>query len=256
MNKKALLSLSVSTGAYNEFVDRIIALAYEQKYRYVCVANVHMLIETYFNPEFAAVVNDADVISPDGKPLTWALRLFYNVRQDRVAGMDLLPDLLQQAESKRLPVYFYGGTNALLSQTKEFVTTRYPSLHIAGLYSPPFRTITLEEEQVIVQRINDSGARLVFVVLGCPKQEKWIVGMKGRINAVMIGVGGALPVLAGMQKRAPSWMQQAGFEWLFRLSQEPKRLFKRYAVTNTLFIYLLTKELIKMRLLRKKPAVV
>lgn len=131
MKKKELLSLFISTGAYGEFVERIIALAQEKKRKYVCVANVHMLVESYTNPEFAEVVNNAEVITPDGKPLTWALRLFYNIRQDRVAGMDLLPDLLQQATDKKLPVYFYGGTEALLGQTKEFITINYPSMVLA-----------------------------------------------------------------------------------------------------------------------------
>ena len=110
------------------------------------------------------------------------------------------------------------------------------------MYSPPFRALSLEEEDRIVYMLNESGARLVFVILGCPKQEKWMASMQTRIQAVMIGIGAALPVLAGIHKRAPRWMQKTGLEWFYRLVQEPRRLFKRYATTNTLFLYVLLKE--------------
>jgi N-acetylglucosaminyldiphosphoundecaprenol N-acetyl-beta-D-mannosaminyltransferase len=130
----------------------------------------------------------------------------------------------------------------------------YPNLHIRGLYSPPFRALTPEEEERTIERINSSGAKLLFVVLGCPKQEQWMASMAGRINAVMIGIGGALPVLIGMQKRAPKWMQRAGLEWLFRLLQEPRRLFKRYFVTNSVFLYLLSRELVTRTFTKKFEA--
>jgi len=237
----------VSTGPYREFANTIIEKAKAGESDYACVANVHMLVETYKNNAFAQVVNDASLITPDGKPLTWALRLVHNVSQDRVAGMDLLPDLLKLAQDQQLPVYFYGGSEEMLMQTGLYLKSKFPSLPIAGMYSPPFRPLTAKEEKHVVDSINASGAKLVFVILGCPKQELWMASMKGRVQAYMIGVGGALPVLIGMQKRAPKWMQTGGLEWLFRLAQEPRRLFTRYAVTNSMFLFLFCKAYVQKK---------
>ncbi len=242
--KKHLISINISTGNYSSFVSRLLELS-EKGSSYTCVANVHMLVEAYNDPAFANVVNNADVVTPDGMPLTWGLKLIHGIQQDRVAGMDLLPDLLKEAETKSISVYFYGGTSEMLTQTEKYIHKNFPNLITGGMYSPPFRALTSEEEAEIVTRINNSGAKLVFVALGCPKQENWMASMKGRVNACMIGIGGALPVLVGMQSRAPLWMQKTGLEWLYRLAQEPRRLFKRYAVTNTLFVCLLVKAWVK-----------
>lgn len=238
---RKIITIDVHTGSYKHFISRHVTLAIAGKSSYTCVANVHMLIEAYRDPDFAAVVNNADCVTPDGMPLTLAIRLLYGSRQDRVAGMTLLPDLLEKARLWSIPVYFYGGTEAMLSGTREYLHAQYPGLNTAGMYSPPFRQLTADEEQDIAEQINQSGAKLVFVALGCPKQEKWMAAMKGRVNACMIGIGGALPVMIGQQKRAPLWMQKASLEWLYRLIQEPKRLFKRYAVTNTTFIWFMLK---------------
>jgi N-acetylglucosaminyldiphosphoundecaprenol N-acetyl-beta-D-mannosaminyltransferase len=242
---KKVISLHISTGTYSTFVCQIIELAVRQASSYVCVANVHMCIEAFNSKSFAMDVNGANLVTPDGMPLAKAIRLLYGVKQDRVAGMDLLPDLLAEAEQKELGVFFYGGTTSMLVQTKLFVNANYPLLSNQYYYSPPFRPLTVVEEKKVVESIKASGAHLVFVALGCPKQEKWMAAMKGRINACMIGIGGALPVMIGMQKRAPLWMQKLSLEWFYRLVQEPKRLFKRYLITNTLFILLFTKQIIK-----------
>lgn len=254
MKKKSLLSLTLSTSPYQEFINRIIEFAKTKESKYTCVANVHMLVEGHKDPAFASIVNNADIITPDGKPLTWGLRLIHGIKQDRVAGMFLMHDLLKAAEEKGLPVLFYGSTEPVMRTAKRFLSATYPELKVAGLISPPFRELKPEEEEAYITRINKSGARIVFVALGCPKQEKWMAKMKGRINAMMVGVGAALPVLIGMRKKAPMWIQNGGLEWLFRLCLEPKRLFRRYAVTNTTFLYLLGKEVVKVRLLKKEPA--
>ncbi len=242
MVTQKVISLDITLGSYDEFVSAIIAKAETGTSEYVCVANVHMLVEAYKNKAFAARVNEAFIVTPDGKPLTWALKLLFGIKQDRVAGMDLLPDLLTIAQENKIKVYFYGGTDKMLSVTRCFLEKSYPNLVIGGMYSPPFRTLTAEEEIDTIQAINSSNAGIVFVVLGCPKQENWMSGMHTKINGVMVGIGGALPVLVGMQKRAPKWMQHMGLEWFFRLIQEPKRLFKRYLITNSTFIYLLVRE--------------
>jgi N-acetylglucosaminyldiphosphoundecaprenol N-acetyl-beta-D-mannosaminyltransferase len=233
-------------GSYADFVGEIIRLASQDKCsEYICVANVHMTVETYQNKEFAKTVNNAILTTPDGMPVTWGLRWLYGIRQDRVAGMDLLPDLLQAAAQRQIPVFFYGSTEEVLSKAQAHVARHYPGIPHTGVYSPPFRPLTPEEEEEVIHTINASGAKIVFVALGCPKQEKWMAAMRGKINSVMVGIGAALPVLVGAQKRAPRWMQTSGLEWLFRLLQEPKRLFKRYLITNTIYIYLLIKAKLK-----------
>lgn len=240
-NRKKIVSLKVSTGTYEELVKEVIRLASIRFSSYVCVANVHMSIEAYDNPDFMQLVNQGDLVTPDGMPLAKAVHFLYGESQDRVSGMDLLPDLLSRAELSGIKCFLFGGSEKMLEASRNYISKHYPTL-TCGYHSPPFRPLTAEEEEENCQRINDFGAQLVFVALGCPKQEKWMASMKGRVQACMVGIGGALPVMVGMQKRAPLWMQNASLEWLFRLAQEPKRLFKRYAYTNTKFLYLVFKQ--------------
>ncbi len=244
---KRIISLNITTGSYSDFVNKLLRLAINNQSSYTCVANVHMCIEAYDDNSFADIVNNADLVAPDGLPLAKALKFIYGIQQDRVAGMDLLPDLLRLSEIKKLKVFFFGGTEKMLDGTREYIARTYPSLSIAGCYSPPFRALNELEQLEIMNLINASGTNFVFVILGCPKQEKWMALMKGKIHACMIGVGGALPVMIGLQKRAPKWMQRFGLEWFHRLTQEPRRLFARYAYTNTKFIFLLLAQKLRMK---------
>lgn len=253
LHKKQVISLELSTGTYGSFVNRISAMASQNRSSYICVANVHMCIEAYKDPDYATMVNNADYVTPDGMPLAKAVKFLHHQDQDRVSGMDLFPDLLKEAEKQNLGVFFYGGSDEMLERTKTFIEKEFSGIRNHQYYSPPFRELTQQEEEQVVNRINNSRAHLVFVILGCPKQEKWMAGMKGRINATMIGLGGALPVMIGMQKRAPKWMQKTSMEWLFRLIQEPKRLFKRYLITNSIFIALFFKDWIRLNF-RKVPS--
>lgn len=240
--KKRVISIDISSGTYNEFVSAILKYATNKVSSYVCVANVHMLIEAYESKEFASIVNSADLVTPDGMPLAKAMTTLYGEAQDRVDGMSLLPILLSEAAQKNLSVYFYGGSQATLDATASYISVHYPNLVLAGMHSPPFRTLSSAEDDEVANNIIASGTNIVFVVLGCPKQEKWMASMRGKIPAAMLGIGGALPVLVGQQKRAPQWMQKNSLEWLYRLAQEPKRLFKRYFKTNTMFLYLIARE--------------
>lgn len=232
-----VISLDITLQPYPAFQKTIIEAARRGEAGMVCFANVHMVVEAQRDPEIAKAVNSADWIAADGVPLTWALKGLFGHRQERVAGMDLMPDLLRQAAQEQIPVFFYGSTPDVLNRATQSCRRQFPNLLIAGQISPPFRPLTPEEDDAVVKQITDSGARLVFVALGCPKQEQWMARMKHRIPAVLLGIGGALPLLAGEQTRAPYWMRQMGIEWMFRLAQEPKRLFNRYLVTNSLFIY-------------------
>lgn len=249
MDRKYVLNFPISTGTYLSFVDRIIDLTHKKESSIICIANVHMFIEAYKNAGFLGIIKDANLITPDGRPLIWALNILSGVKQARVAGMDLLPDLLKKLRERNVSVYFYGGTEIMLLNTRDYLKKHYPEISIGGLYSPPFSEMPYDDEEII-KSINSNTSSIVFVVLGCPKQEKWMAHMRDKIHAVMIGIGGALPVMLGMQRRAPLWMQNAGLEWLFRLSQEPKRLFRRYVSTNTLFLWILFKEIIKIKFLK------
>ncbi|NOT91743.1 MAG: WecB/TagA/CpsF family glycosyltransferase [Ferruginibacter sp.] len=249
VGRKSIINFSVTTGKYSSFIDEITELARNRVSSAVYFANVHMYIEAYKNESFRELINKADIVTPDGQPLAWALRLLYGIKQDRVAAMDFVPDMLQRMQQEKLPVYFYGGTQEMLDKTAAYVKQAYPGLIVAGMYSPPFRPLTAIEENEIAAQINATSPTIIFVFLGCPKQEKWMATMKGKVNAVMTGVGGALPVTIGMQKRAPVWMRNFGLEWLFRFFQEPRRLFKRYATTNSLFIWVMVKEFFRVRLL-------
>lgn len=251
MNKKKVVSLDISIGSYDKFIQEIINLASNNISSVVCVSNVHMNIEGHWDQEFARTVSEAEIITPDGMPIVKAINYLYGIKQDRVAGMDLMPDIIKRAEQENLGIYFYGGSKEMMKPTESFVSQNYPNLQNTGFYSPPFRPLTQSEEIQVIKRINESGAHIVFVALGCPKQEKWMAGMKGRINACMIGIGGALPVMIGMQRRAPKWMQKMSLEWLFRLFQEPKRLFKRYFLTNSIFLLLFIVQFIRVIILRK-----
>lgn len=247
LNKK-VVSLKVTEGDYSSFITRVLKLGENRESSYVCVANVHMCIEAYDDDIFANIVNSADLVTPDGMPLAMAIQFLYRQKQDRVAGMDLLPDLLKEAEGNGMSCFIYGGSVKMLKQSENYIKQHYPNLK-CGYHSPPFRALTDVEKEHDIQRINNFGAQLVFVALGCPKQERWMAEMKGKINSCMLGIGGALPVMIGMQERAPKWMQKTSLEWLYRLLQEPKRLFKRYAYTNTKFLFLLMKQ--KIELLRR-----
>lgn len=249
--RQAFLGLQVDIGPYPSFIKEIGKLAKQQTSSYVCVANVHMLVEAYQAKEFANIVNSADLVTPDGMPICLGLEHFYGIKQDRVAGMNLLPDLLSNAAEKKISVFIYGGDPKLKPLFQRYVQEHVPELDLRGFYCPPYRPLSKTEEKEIVNKINNSGAQLILVSLGCPKQEKWMASMKGRINGCMVGIGGAMPVMLGIKKRAPEWMQRYSLEWLYRLLQEPVRLHKRYLVTNSIFVYLYIKEFINIRFRKK-----
>ncbi|MBB3054355.1 WecB/TagA/CpsF family glycosyltransferase [Mucilaginibacter gotjawali] len=247
LTKEKILSINISKGKRDEFVQSIMDLGSKNKPSYVCVANAHMLVEAHWSKAFQKVVNDADIVTPDGMPLAKSFKILHGIAQERVDGMSLLPLLLESSIAENLAVYFYGGSSGLVEHTKSFIEKDFPLLNVVGMYSPPFRYLTEAEETLVIDKIANSGANIVFVALGCPKQEQWMAEMKDKIPAVLVGIGGALPVLIGLQKRAPVWMQKSSLEWLYRLVQEPRRLFKRYVVTNTVFLYLLLRAKIKTR---------
>ena len=208
----------------------------------VFLANVHMVVEGRRRPDFAAVLLRAELLLPDGMPLVWLMRAGGAPRQVRVAGMDVLPAVCGAAARGGVAVFFLGGTDLLLTKLRERLQYDFPDLQIAGMVSPPFRPLTSDEDRLLSEQINQSGAGIVLVALGCPKQEEWIDSHRNSIGAVMVGLGAAFGVYAGLQRRAPLAMQQSGLEWLYRLTQEPGRLWKRYLVTNCLFTWYVVSE--------------
>lgn len=211
----------------------------------VCVANTHMLVEAYQRPKFRTVLKRADLVTPDGMPLVWMMKVMGALRQNRVAGMDIFLSLCKAAPKQNTSIFLLGSQSAVLQQMQKRLADEFPNLEIAGMEPLPFRPLTAQEDIELIQRINASGAGLVFLALGCPKQEAWISQHKGCIQAVMLGVGGVFPVYAGLQKRAPRWIRESGLEWLYRLVQEPTRLWKRYGTTIPLFIYLALKQALR-----------
>jgi N-acetylglucosaminyldiphosphoundecaprenol N-acetyl-beta-D-mannosaminyltransferase len=244
IERKRIVSLDLSVLTYQEALNKVVELGKSRTTSYACFSNVHMTIEANKSQGFQKIVNQSTFAFADGMPLVFALRMLYGIRQDRIAGMDFMGDLFPLCETNGLSIFLYGSTPQILTSLSEYVHCSFPLLKIAGTISPPFRPLTKEENEATIDQINSSGANLVFVGLGCPKQEAWMAKNSNQINACLLGVGGAFEIYAGLTKRAPKWMQQVGLEWLYRLLQEPKRLFKRYALTNSKFIYLLMKQFI------------
>lgn len=210
-----------------------------------------MTVEANRDPQFKEVVSRADFATADGMPLTRALQTLGHIRQERVAGNDLTPAMFNAAEQAGLSIYLYGGQEEVLRLIRERLAADHPRLVVAGCESPPFRPLTDDEMQEVAQRINASGANLVFVSLGCPKQERWMAAMHNRVQAVMLGVGGAFLLYAGKDTRAPLWMRNLCLEWTYRLALEPRRLWKRYLVTNTIFVGMFLKSWIQSRFMNR-----
>jgi N-acetylglucosaminyldiphosphoundecaprenol N-acetyl-beta-D-mannosaminyltransferase len=256
MVKENIFTFPISIGSYKKFINEIFRLTEKKRSSYVCFANVHMTIEAVEDNEFSRVVKNADIVAPDGQPLSLFLRFLKKVNQERVCGMDLFPDLLREAETRGKSVYFYGTTERVLNKISEKAKRELPKLNICGLYSPPFCPLLPEEKSAIIDRINTAGPDLVFVALGCPKQEKWMAEHKGKIRGCMLGMGQAFNVYAGIVKRAPNWMQHFSLEWAFRLYLEPGRLWKRYFYTNSRFLLLTLKYFIQSRVGSFSPRIV
>lgn len=238
----------VSAAPFDVQIEMMLKWASSRASKVVCVANVHMLTEAYWHPEFKSVLKNADLVTPDGMPLVWMLKLMGARSQNRVAGMDILLSLCEQTPQQNISIFFLGSEPQTLDKISKKLNSEFPNLQIAGMEPLPFRPLTRAEDEALIQKIHDSGAGIVLVSLGCPKQEYWMNQHKDKIQAVMIGVGGVFPVYAGIQKRAPFWMRNLGLEWFYRLVQEPRRLWKRYGTTIPPFIWLAAKQLLSSKL--------
>ena len=204
---------------------------------YLCVSNVHTTVMSYDDESYCAVQNGGIMAIPDGGPLSSVGRKRGFTQMERTTGPDYLKEILDISVEEGYRHFCYGSTEETLEKLKVHLEKEYPGLQIAGMYSPPFRALSLEEDKEMIAMINAGNADFVWIGLGAPKQERWMSEHKGVIKGLMVGVGAAFDYLAGNIERSPMWMQKANLEWLYRLLQEPQRLFKRYFYTNTKFIW-------------------
>lgn len=208
------------------------------KSKYVCVTNVHTIVTSYDDEEYKNIQNNAIVVLPDGGPVASECKRRGYTETERTTGPDFLNEVLKISSKYGYKHFFYGSTEETLTKLRKSIKEKYDNVDIVGMYSPPFRKLTNEEDEHVINMINDSNADFLWVGLGAPKQEIFMAEHKGKINSLMVGVGAAFDYIAGNIKRAPKWMQKMSLEWLYRLMQDPIRLFNRYLYTNTKFIVL------------------
>lgn len=232
-----VLGVHVSATTYDEAVEAIMLAARARQPSIVSLHAVHALVTAGSDVRLRQAVNRFDMVAPDGQPVRWALNWLHGLRlADRVYGPELMLQLCGRAAREGIGMYLYGSSPAVIDALCQKLPGRFPGLIIAGAESPPYRTLTPDEDEAMVRRVNDSGAGILFIGLGAPKQDWFAHEHRGRIAAVQVCVGAAFDFHANAKRIAPPWMQRAGLEWLFRLAEEPGRLWKRYLVTNSTFI--------------------
>lgn len=233
----SIIGIHLNPTIYSLATKMILNWSFQRESRIVFAANVHMIMEAHDSSSFKAIVNSADMVTPDGMPLVWMMRLKGQKGQQRVYGPTLMLHVLEAAAREAVPVGFYGSSPEVLQMLVGRMQAKFPTLKVAYSFSPPFHDLNAEEDLEIARNINASGTRVLFVGLGCPKQEKWMAAHRGKINAVMLGVGAGFDFHAGVKSQAPTWVQAAGLEWLYRLVAEPRRLWRRYLYHNPRFVF-------------------
>lgn len=247
MQSRTIVGMRVDATSYPDASEQVIDWARAGESRVVCIATVNNVMEAYDDRSYREAMNAADLVTPDGMPLVWGLRSLGVSDATRVYGPDLTPVVCARAAEAGVPVGFYGGAPEVLAEMVSRLRARFPALQVAYAVSPPFRELDPAERTEAIDAINASGARILFVGLGAPKQERWMIEHRGSINAVMLGVGAAFDMIAGTKKQAPAWMQRSGLEWAFRFASEPRRLWKRYTKHNPRFLALFGAQLIRER---------
>ncbi|MBE9109335.1 WecB/TagA/CpsF family glycosyltransferase [Nodosilinea sp. LEGE 07298] len=249
LKARRILKTRVDATSYTDACNRIQTWAEQERSCYVVAANVHVVMTAYWDAQYQRILEGAALVTSDGMPLVMGLRLLGIPGQSRVYGPDLMLAWCDRAAQFDLPIYLYGGTNSILEKMAVYLQGQFPGLPIAGTHAPPFRPLSSAEAAADIDRINQSGARVVFVGLGCPKQEQWMHRHQGQVQAVMIGVGAAFSFFSGDVSQAPRWMMRLGLEWLYRFAQEPRRLWQRYLINNPAFVLLFGAQVARYRLL-------
>jgi N-acetylglucosaminyldiphosphoundecaprenol N-acetyl-beta-D-mannosaminyltransferase len=239
-----LIGVKVSAIQIPQILAQIQTWINTQSYgHYIIVANTHVLMEGRVNADLHQAIEQASMVIPDGMPLIVVGRMRGFSLPKRAYGPDLLLAALADSNAKGWRHYFYGSTPQILAGIQDQIKKHWPQVTIAGMYSPPFRNLTNQEDRVVIERINSVRPDILWVGLGCPKQECWIAEHQHVLDVpVMLGVGQAFDILAGAKAKAPAWMQSHGLEWLFRFMQEPRRLWKRYLIYGSQFIFLASRE--------------
>lgn len=237
--KQNVLGVGVDAVNYDAAVERVIQAAQGERPLSVAAVSVHGIMTAVRDAEHRYRLNHVDLVVPDGQPVRWALNLLHGAAlRDRVYGPTLALKLWQQAAALGIPVFFYGSRGGVLQALQERLAARIPRLRVVGCAEGQFRQLTVAERDAIVASIRSSGARLVFVGLGCPRQEVWVYENRDLIGVPVIAVGAAFDFHAGLLPQAPWYLQRIGLEWLYRLIQEPRRLWRRYLVTNPPYLAL------------------
>lgn len=240
--KCKILGVNVDVTNMQDTIEYITEHLSELSGKYICVSNVHTTVMAYKDPAYRKVQNSAAMVLPDGKPLSLVSRWKGFQEAERVAGPDLMPTIMKMSPVRGYTHYLYGTTDETLQKLKSELLKEYPGLRIVGMYSPPFRKLNDREDEEIVQKINEAKADFVWVALGAPKQENWMYEHQDKVCGLMIGVGAAFDFQAKVVKRAPEIFQKLSLEWLYRMFQDPKRLWKRYLTTNFFFIWKVLQE--------------
>lgn len=242
-----ILGMRVDFSSYEDAANRVLQAADNQQPFWLCPACVQTVVEAHRAPSFKAVMETASLVTTDGMPLVWALRMMGIQKASRVYGPTLMERILEKVAVSDVPVGFYGSAPEALEKLQVRLRERWPRLNIAYAYSPPFRPLTPQEDSEVTQQIKASGARIMFVSLGCPKHELWAWSHYRTLSIPILAVGAAFDFLAGVKPQAPSWMQSIGLEWFFRLLSEPRRLWRRYLLMNPVFVFLLVAQLTGLR---------
>ena len=251
LQQRYVLGQRLDATDYADATARVVDWARRGESRYVCLSNVHMVMQGWDDPNFRQIINAADLITTDGVPLVWCLRALGLPSAVRVYGPDLTLHVCATAAQQQLAIGLYGGTAQSLKEFAALLQSRFPAIEIACSIAPPFRPLTAAEDVAYTKQLAESGARILFVGIGCPKQEIWMSEHRGRLNMPMLGVGAAFDFHAGRIKQAPAWLQAIGLEWLFRLLMEPRRLWRRYAWHNPRFVLFFIGQLLRGRRRRR-----
>ncbi len=238
--KLDLFGVQTDAQPFAEAIDRLAAWSNEAgARRYVCTCPAYTLMMCYEKPQVMAAVNGAAMVTADGMPVVWLQRKRGVAAAERVYGPDVMQALCERTANSQVKHYFWGGENGVAAALASRLKAQFPGLQVAGSHAPPVAPLGSEPDEDAIRRLNDSGAEVIWVGLGSPKQDLWMAQHRPHLNApLLIGVGAAFDMLAGTKKQAPRWMQRTGLEWLFRLLQEPGRLGKRYLIYNPKFLWL------------------
>ena len=248
LKKEKIITHNLNIISTKDLLEEVKKFSFSEKGHYICITSVHAVIEAYNNKLFSDIVNNADLTLPDGRPVYWALKLLNHKDAEHLPGYYVTKKLCKFAAENNLRIGFYGGENKTLNKCISNLKKEFEKLTIGYAYSPPFRILTNEEKKEIIDNINNSEIEILFVCLGCPKQEFWMAEHKDYLKCTSIGIGAAVEFISGGKIVPFKWVQKMGLFWLVRLISEPRRLFWRYLSTNFKFIYLFSKQYFKFKL--------